>query len=78
MASGELAVMSIVATEFDVKGGGGKWSVYFRCQDHLGQWHPYGPIVTSNEFFDPNDAVSVVEGKVAARLAEQEFSRVIG
>ena len=67
--------MSIVATEIDIAGPeGGKRIVWFRCQDHLGVWHPYGPVL-ADPGYDPQTKVAMVEAKVLASLADAEFER---
>lgn len=70
--------MSIVATEYDVLVDGSRRRILYRCQDHLGQWHQYGPVFTVDANFDPSAHASVVSAKVATTLAEREATEVIG
>ena len=52
--------------------------VFYRAQDHLGVWHNYGPMVTSDDDFDEEAFKTAVEGKIEERLAAQEFEALIG
>ena len=72
--------MSIVATEIESIHGavGQQRMIFYRCQDHLGQWHPYGPVITVDGAFDAEAFKTVVAGKVAASLAESEAEQVLG
>jgi hypothetical protein len=68
--------MAIVATEIDVSGAPGKQrTVWFICTDHLGQKHLYGPTIAEPDYI-PEDHVAMVEAKVAASLAENEYEQV--
>lgn len=69
--------MSIVATEIDSIHGDVQRMIFYRCQDHLGTWHNYGPVITSDVNFDANAHKAVVAVKVAEALAEQEAARLI-
>lgn len=70
----------IVATEVECIHGslGQRRMIFYRCQDHLGQWHNYGPMVTTDDNFDVDGFKAVVAEKVANQLAEAEFNRIIG
>jgi hypothetical protein len=72
--------MSIVATEIEsVHGEVGKQRmIFYRCQDHLGAWHPYGPLITTDDAFDAEAHKTVVAEKVAAELAEAEAQQLLG
>lgn len=52
--------------------------IFYKAQDHLGVWHSYGPMVTSDDDFDEDAFKAVVEGKIEERLAAQEFEALIG
>ena len=69
--------MSIVSTVADIRGSAPRM-IYYRCTDHLGAVHQYGPVVTSDEAFDAEAFKTTVATKVAARLAGNEFDSVIG
>ena len=69
--------MAIVATEIVHIDGTALRSVYYRCQDHLGQWHPYGPLFTSDPLFDIEAHKAVVAVKVANSLAVDEFDGMV-
>ena len=70
--------MSIVATEIDSIHGriGQQRMIFYKCQDHLGQWHPDGPIITSDDGFDAEAHKAVVAAKIAAALAETEAQQI--
>ena len=70
--------MSIVATEVDSVHGSdqGRHLVFYRCQDHLGAWHAYGPVHAAAGF-DREAFKTVVAAKVAERLASAEFEAVL-
>jgi len=72
--------MSIVATEIESVHGAasGQRLIFFRCQDHLGVWHSYGPVISNDAEFDAEAFKSIVAVKVAESLAEQEFNQEIG
>lgn len=53
-------------------------SVWWRCTDHLGQTHDYGPMLTVDPSFDPLAFVPVVEQKVAAKIAAREANQLLG
>jgi len=69
--------MSIVATEIESIHGDTQRFIFYRCQDHLGAWHNYGPVITSDVNFDADAHKTVVAGKIAAMLAEQEANEVL-
>ena len=71
--------MSIVATEIDSIHGriGQQRMIFYRCQDHLGAWHPYGPVITIDDAFDAEAHKAVVAAKVAAALAETEAQQIM-
>lgn len=63
--------MPIVATEIEsVHGAGANRMIYYRCMDHAGKWHSYGPVMTSDGGFDENAHRSVVAQRVALSLEE--------
>ena len=70
--------MSIVKTEIDVHGQlGQQRMIFYRCQDHLGVWHSYGPVITVDDKFDAQAFVPTVEAKVTESLAAGEFEKVV-
>ena len=71
--------MSIVSTEVlsDTTSGAVR-SVVYRCTDSDGGKHDYGPVMTVDPAFDADEHMTIVEMKVASRLAEQEANEVIG
>ena len=70
--------MPIVTTEVDVHGSlGQQRMIFYRCQDHLGVWHSYGPVTTVDDKFDPETFKATLEAEVARSLAEDEFNRTI-
>jgi len=66
--------MSIVATEIESIHGavGQQRMIFYRCQDHLGQWHNYGPVTTNDPLFDAEAHKVNVAEKIAAALAQSE------
>lgn len=77
--------MTIVATEIEsIHGAKGQTrAVFFRCRDQNGDWHRYGPVITSDDRFDPEKYRDVVAKKVqvvAARdavlIAKESQTRV--
>ena len=69
--------MPIVKTEIDVHGQlGQQRMIFYRCQDHLGVWHPYGPVTTVDDKFDAQAFVPTVEAKMTEALAASEFEKV--
>ena len=68
----------IVATEIESIHGDAHRMIFYRCQDHLGAWHSYGPVITSDAGFDAEAFKPTVATKVAERLAEAEAQQVIG
>lgn len=70
--------MSIVATEIESIHGDAQRLIFYRCQDHLGTWHSYGPVITSDVNFDADSHKAVVAMKVSEALAEQESAGLIG
>ena len=71
--------MSIVATEIESIHGAAPSQVivFYRCQDHLGAWHPYGPVITNDTGFDEVAFKTNVAVKVATILAEQEAKSLV-
>lgn len=69
----------IVSTEIESTHGspGQQRLVYYRCQDHLGNWHSYGPVISNDPAFDAEAHKAVAAVKVADALAEAEFEQVI-
>ena len=70
--------MSIVVTEIESIHGDAYRMIFYRCQDHLGAWHSYGPVITIDPNFDAEAFKPTVAAKVAERLAENEAAGVIG
>lgn len=71
--------MSIVATEIESIHGGQNEQrmIFYRCQDHLGAWHPYGPVISNDPAFDAEDHKTGVAEKVAEALAASEVSQAL-
>jgi len=69
--------MSIVVTEVESVHGDAHRMIFYRCQDHLGAWHSYGPVITVDPAFDAEAYKPTVAVKVAERLAEEEAAKVI-
>ena len=72
--------MSIVATEIDSIHGqiGQQRMIFYKCQDHLGAWHNYGPVITIDDAFDAEAHKAVVADKIAASLAAVEAADLVG
>jgi hypothetical protein len=51
--------------------------IFYRCQDHLGAWHNYGPVITSDDAFDAAAHMTVVAAKVAESLAAAEAGELL-
>lgn len=70
--------MSIVATEIESIHGAtdGPHSVYYRCQDHLGDWHSFGPI-EAGPGFDAEAYKTVVAATMPRLLADAEFDELM-
>ena len=75
--------MSIVTTEVesihgDIASTAGERLVFFRCQDHLSNWHTYGPVrIAPEQAYTPADHFSEIADRVAEQLAEAEFWALI-
>ena len=70
--------MTIVNTEIEsTHGQGANRMIYYRCQDHEGIWHSYGPVVTRDAGFDADAHKSVVAERVAEALAAAEFEATL-
>lgn len=71
--------MSIVTTEVESIHGavGGQRTIWYRCLDHLGEWHAHGPIVTHDDTFDADAYKTTVAAKVETALALAEFDDVL-
>jgi hypothetical protein len=71
--------MSIIATEIDSIHGriGQQRMIFYRCQDHLGTWHNYGPVITTNDAFDAEAQKPNIAEIVAASLAESETAQLL-
>lgn len=71
--------MSIVTTEIEsIHGSAGQQRmIFYKCQDHLGVWHNFGPVITTDDAFDVEAFKTVVAGKVAETLAEIEFNALL-
>jgi hypothetical protein len=72
--------VSIVTTEIESIHGatGQQRMIFYRCQDHLGVWHEYGPVITIDDAFDADAHRAVVAAKVAESLAEAEAQQLLG
>jgi hypothetical protein len=70
--------MSIVNTEIESIHGDAQRMIFYRCQDHLGTWHSYGPVITTDANFDAIAYKTVVAVRVAERLAEAEANSTLG
>jgi hypothetical protein len=72
--------MSIVQTDVESIHGAPSQQrlIYYRCQDHLGEWHSHGPIVTRDPAFDIEAQKPIVAARVAALLEEAELEALIG
>lgn len=70
--------MAIVATEIESIHGPttGRHLVFYRCQDHLGEWHNYGP-VNAAAGFDSEAFKTIAAEKVAESLARSEFDGLV-
>jgi hypothetical protein len=69
--------MSIVTTEIESIHGDTQRMIFYRCQDHLGTWHQYGPVISNDQQFDAEAFKAVVAVKVAEALAVKEANEVI-
>ena len=69
--------MTIAVTEIESIHGDTHRMIFYRCQDHLGTWHGYGPVITTDVNFDADAFKPTVAAKVAERLAEAEAEQVI-
>ena len=72
--------MSIVATEIDSIHGriGQQRMIFYKCQDHVGAWHNYGPVITIDDAFDSEAHKAVVAAKVAESLAASDAADLVG
>ena len=72
--------MSIVATEIDSIHGriGQQRMIFYKCQDHMGVWHSYGPVITIDDGFDAEAHKAVVAAKVAESMAAVEAADLVG
>jgi hypothetical protein len=70
----------IVTTEIESVHGaiGQQRMIFYRCQDDLGVWHNYGPVITTDTAFDAQAYTTVVGEKVAEALAAAEVSALVG
>ena len=70
--------MSIVSTTVhEVVNGPSQRLLYYRCTDHLGGVHDYGPVITNNPAFDASGHRAVVAVKVAEALAAREAAQLL-
>ena len=69
--------MSIVATEIESIHGSADRAIFYRCQDHFGTWHSYGPVITRDVNFDAEAFKPIAAAKVTERLAEIEANELI-
>ncbi len=67
----------IVEVESIHGGLGQQRMIFYRCQDSAGEWHSYGPVVTTDDAFDVEGFKVAVAAKMAEALAEAEFQQVI-
>jgi hypothetical protein len=69
----------IVVTEVEsIHGAAGQQRlIFYRCQDHLGEWHSFGPIRTNDDAFDVEAYKATVAIEVAESLADQEFEEAL-
>lgn len=70
--------MAIVSTEIESIHGDTQRLIFYRCQDHEGNWHSYGPVISNDPTFDADAHRAVVAERVAAQLAEAEINGVLG
>lgn len=72
--------MSIVATEVESIHGAvpAQRMIFYKCQDHLGEWHNYGPVITVDPWFDIKGFKPIAAAKVENLLAEMEFNKLVG
>ena len=69
--------MSIIATEIESMHGDTQRMIFYRCQDHLGEWHNYGPVISNDPQFDADAHKAIVAMKIAESLAAQEADEVL-
>ena len=71
--------MAIVATEIESVHGATnqKHLVFYKCQDHLGAWHNYGPVYAEPDF-DADAFKTIAAAKVTESLANSEFEALVG
>ena len=72
--------MSIEKVEIESIHGakGQQRMIFYKAQDHLGQWHNYGPVLTIDDEWDEKAFMTVVVKKVEKTLADNEFRQIIG
>lgn len=72
--------MSIVLTEVESIHGAQNQQrlIYYRCHDHLGEWHSHGPIVTRDPEFDIEAQKPIVASIIENALEEAELEALIG
>ncbi len=71
--------MAIVATEIESIHGAAnqKRLIFYKCQDHLGVWHNYGPVY-AEPGFNIDAHKTIVAAKMTESLANTEFELLIG
>jgi hypothetical protein len=71
--------MSIAAVEVESVHGGANETrfVFFRYQDHLGEWRNYGPVITNDPAWDAEAYKPLLAAKMEARLAEAEINEAL-
>lgn len=70
--------MSIVSTTVhEVPSGPNQRLLYYRCTDHLGAVHDYGPVIANDPAFDADAFRTTVAVKVAEALAAQEAAQLL-
>lgn len=71
--------MSIVSTRYVVEGTPeARRTITFYALDHLGVEHPFGPLFTSDPNYDPETTKNLIGAKIESRLADAEFSEIVG
>lgn len=69
--------MSIETVEIESVHGSAKRLVFYKAQDHLGVWHQWGPVITSDPDWDEEAYKTIVAQKLEDKLADQEASRLL-
>lgn len=71
--------MSIVTVEVESVHGAAneRRMIFYRAQDHLGVWHSYGPVITTDPAFDIEARKVGIPAKIEGALAEREYDEVM-